>query len=103
MGGSFAGMLMSALRRNSRSGALAFLCFDRVPGHVPVIFFGCSDFFVGNEMRSRKFSKNLVVPAKAGIHSEAARANSLWIPAFAGTTEGYTRVLPTKYPDEPIF
>ena len=44
---------------------------------------GCSDFFVGNEMRSRKFSKNLVVPAKAG------------------TTEGYTRALPTKYPDEP--
>jgi hypothetical protein len=62
---------------------------------------GCSDFFVGNEMRSRKFSKNLVVPAKAGIHSEVARANSLWIPAFAGTTEGYTRALPTKYPDEP--
>ena len=64
---------------------------------------GCSDFFVGNEMRSRKFSKNLVVPAKAGIHSEVARANSLWIPAFAGTTEGYTRVLPTKYPDEPYL
>jgi len=47
---------------------------------------GCSDFFVGKETRSRKLSKNLVVPAKAGIHSEVARANSLWVPAFAGTT-----------------
>ena len=62
---------------------------------------GCSDFFVGNEMCSRKFSKNLVVPAKAGIHREFARVTSLWIPAFAGTTEGYARALPTKYSDEP--
>ena len=28
-----------------------------------------------------------VVSAKAGIHKPLARANSLWIPAFAGTTE----------------
>jgi hypothetical protein len=63
--------------------------------------FACSDFFVDKEMHSRKFSKNLVVPAKAGIHCEVARANFLWIPAFAGTTRGYARALPTKYSDKP--
>ena len=31
-----------------------------------------------------------VVPAKAGTHSELARAYALWIPAFAGKTEGLT-------------
>ena len=29
-----------------------------------------------------------VVPAKAGIHSELDRVNHLWVPAFAGMTEG---------------
>jgi len=30
---------------------------------------------------------NAVVPAKAGIHSSAAGAAELWIPAFAVMTE----------------
>jgi hypothetical protein len=34
-----------------------------------------------------------VVPAKAGIHKPIAKADSLWIPAFAGTTEGITNAL----------
>jgi hypothetical protein len=29
-----------------------------------------------------------VVPAKAGTHSELDKADALWIPAFAGMTEG---------------
>ena len=33
-----------------------------------------------------------VVPAKAGTHSELAQANALWIPAFAGMTEGSASV-----------
>ena len=49
---------------------------------------GCCGVFAGKETYSREFGKNLVVPAKAGIHSEVGRANSLWIPAYAGMTEG---------------
>jgi hypothetical protein len=60
---------------------------------------------MGKETHSHKFGKNLVVPAKAGTHSEFAQAISLWIPAFAGMTEGYTTavlmLLPTKCPNEP--
>ena len=71
---------------------------------------GCSDFFVGKETHSRRFGKNSVIPAKAGgrpagIYRESARATSLWIPAFAGMTEGCANAglmsLPTKYSDEP--
>jgi hypothetical protein len=29
-----------------------------------------------------------VILAKAGIHSELDRADAVWIPAFAGMTEG---------------
>jgi len=34
----------------------------------------------------KAFAQPLVIPANAGIRSEVARANSLWVPAFAGTT-----------------
>jgi len=44
-----------------------------------------------------QIQQNLVVPAKAGIHTELIRANSLWIPAFAGTTEGDVPALSTKH------
>jgi len=65
---------------------------------------------MGKETHSRRFGKNSVIPAKAGgrpagIHRESARATSLWIPAFAGMTEGCANAglmsLPTKYSDEP--
>jgi hypothetical protein len=56
-------------------------------------------------MYSRQFAKYLVIPAQAGIHSAVARSNSAWVPAFAGTTEGYASAslmfLPTKYSDDP--
>jgi len=62
---------------------------------------------MGKETHSRRFGKNSVIPAKAGIHRESARATSLWIPAFAGMTEGCANAglmsLPTKYSDEPYI
>jgi len=39
-------------------------------------------------------AKPSVFPAKAGIHKPVAGADSLWIPAFAGTTEGLTKAPP---------
>jgi len=45
---------------------------------------------MGKEKRIRARLAQIitVISAKAGIHSELDRANSLWVPAFAGTTEG---------------
>jgi len=36
--------------------------------------------------------KTFIVPAKAGIYSESALAGGLWVPAFAGKTEGKMKV-----------
>jgi hypothetical protein len=55
------------------------------------MIFGSSEYFVGKDINPA-FAQPSVIPAKAGIHSEVARADSLWIPAgrppaFAGMTE----------------
>ncbi|MDR3480237.1 MAG: hypothetical protein P4L91_05930, partial [Burkholderiaceae bacterium] len=46
-----------------------------------------------------------VVPAKAGIHKPVAKADSLWIPAFAGTTEilHIPLIFPTQFESRPTM
>ena len=67
--------------------------------------FGSSEYFMSKDINP-EFAQPSVFPAKAGIHSEVIRADSLWIPAFAGKTEILPNLrecvsLPTKKSEQP--
>ena len=71
------------------------------------MIFGSSEYFVGKDINPA-FAQPSVIPAKAGIHSEVARADSLWIPAFAGMTEFLPNLrecvsLPIRKSEQPDF
>ena len=67
------------------------------PAYGKMVRLGCDSNYVGSISAMLKTS---VFPAKAGIHREFALASGLWIPAFAGKTEGVINVHPNleSYP-----